>query len=88
MDSIPQFLLGLGGILLLGLATDLLGKRTFLPRVTLLLVFGVLIGQEGFDIIPQLFLDRFDLIANMALLFHELLPHTLVFNKKRCKYLG
>lgn len=68
MDSIPQFLLGLGGILLLGLATDLLGKRTFLPRVTLLLVFGVLIGQEGFDIIPQLFLDRFDLIANMALL--------------------
>lgn len=68
METIPQFLLGLGGILLLGLATDLLGKRTFLPRITLLLLLGTLIGKEGFDIIPDLFHDRFDLIANMTLL--------------------
>lgn len=68
MESIPQFLLGLGGILLLGLATDHLGKQTFLPRVTLLLVFGALIGRDGLNIIPQLFLNRFDLIADTALL--------------------
>ena len=63
-----QFLLTLGAILLLGLLTDVLGKRTFLPRVTLLLIFGVLIGKWGLDIIPTLFTDHFELIAEIALL--------------------
>jgi len=63
-----QFLLSLGGILLLGLATDLLGRRTFLPRVTLLLIFGVIIGPGGLDLIPTFFTERFELIAEMALL--------------------
>jgi Kef-type K+ transport system membrane component KefB len=68
MDTAPQFLLALGGILLLGLATDIIGKRTLLPRVTLLLVLGVLIGPEGLDLIPHLLTDRFEVIAAMALL--------------------
>lgn len=68
MDTAPQFLLALGGILLLGLATDIIGKRTVLPRVTLLLVLGVLIGPEGLDLIPHLLTDRFEVIAAMALL--------------------
>lgn len=63
-----QFLLTLGAILLLGLLTDVLGKRTFLPRVTLLLLFGIVIGRSGFDMIPTIFVDHFELIANMALL--------------------
>jgi len=49
MDSTAQILLTLGGILLLGLATDVLGQRTFLPRVTLMLLFGILIGPEILD---------------------------------------
>jgi len=68
MENTAQFLMALGGILLLGLATDLIGKRTFLPRITLLLIFGVMIGQEGIDIIPTVFSDRFEIIADMTLL--------------------
>lgn len=63
-----QFLLALGGILLLGLITDMVGKKTFLPRITLLLIFGIIIGKEGFDLIPTVFSDRFELIAEMTLL--------------------
>ena len=63
-----QFLLALGGILLLGLITDWVGKKTFLPRITLLLIFGVIIGEEGFNLIPAVFSDRFELIAEMTLL--------------------
>lgn len=56
MQSPSQFLLTLGGILLLGLVTSTLGRRSFLPRVTLLLMFGIIIGRQGFDIIPPVFL--------------------------------
>lgn len=67
MQSSFQFLLTLGGILLLGLLTSTLGRFTFLPRVTLLLIFGIIIGREVLDIIPSLFLQQFEIIANMAL---------------------
>ncbi len=63
-----QFLLALGGILLLGLLTDMLGRRGFLPRITLLLIFGIIIGKEGLNLIPEFFTERFELIADMALL--------------------
>ena len=68
MQSTSQFLIALGGILLLGLVTDTLGRRTHLPRVTLLLIFGVIIGRDLLDIIPSVFSDRFEIIADMALL--------------------
>jgi Kef-type K+ transport system membrane component KefB len=68
IQPIAQFLLALGGILLLGLVTSTLGRRTFLPRVTLLLIFGVIIGKDLLDIIPSVFSDRFEIIADMALL--------------------
>ena len=68
MDTTAQILLALGGILLLGVATDVLGQRTFLPRVTLMLLFGILIGPGILDLIPAVVTDRFELIASMALL--------------------
>lgn len=68
MESSAQFLLTVSGILLLGLLTSTLARRTFLPRVTLLLIFGILIGGDGLDIIPAIFSDRFDLIADITLL--------------------
>ena len=68
MNSTPQFLLALGGILLFGLVASTLGRRTFLPRVTLLLLFGVIIGKEMLNIIPAIFFERFEIIASMALL--------------------
>lgn len=68
MDHTSRFLLTLGGILLLGLATSAIGKLTFLPRVTLLLIFGALIGDEGLGLIPEEFSQRFELVADIALL--------------------
>lgn len=68
MESSAQFLLTLGGILLLGLITSTVANRTVLPRVTLLLIFGIVIGHEGFDIIPLEFSKHFNLIAEITLL--------------------
>jgi len=68
MESSAQFLLTVSGILLLGLLTSTVAKRTFLPRVTLLLFFGILIGEDGLAIIPTIFSDRFELIADLTLL--------------------
>ncbi|ASQ90763.1 sodium:proton antiporter [Prosthecochloris sp. GSB1] len=62
------FLITLGAILLVGLATDLLGRKTSLPRVTLLLLFGMLLGKEMLDLIPDFLTRRFELVADMALL--------------------
>lgn len=67
MEHTAQTLLTIGSILLLGLATDLIGRKTSLPRVTLLLVFGVLIGNEVLGIIPPFILNHFELIADMTL---------------------
>lgn len=68
MHSSSEFLITIGGILLLGLLTNALGQKTFLPRVTLLLLFGTLIGKDFLNIIPAVFADRFEIIANIALL--------------------
>ena len=68
MDSAYQFLLSLGGILLFGQVVSTLGHRTFLPRVTLLLIFGLLIGKEALNIIPAFFYQQFEIIAEMTLL--------------------
>jgi len=63
-----QILLALGGIFMLSLVTDLIGRRTFLPRVTLLLMVGMAIGPHAFDLIPDVLLNHFDLVADVALL--------------------
>lgn len=68
IGSAAQILLVLGGILLLSIATDLLGRRTVLPRVTLLLLLGILVGSQGLNLIPTIITSRFELIADMALL--------------------
>lgn len=45
--------LTLGALFLMGLAADELGRRTRLPRVTLLLISGVVVGRSGFDLVPD-----------------------------------
>lgn len=62
-----QLLLTLGGILLFGLLTSAIGRHTFLPRVTLLLIFGILLGDQAFSVIPEIFIGWFEIIANMTL---------------------
>lgn len=68
MVSSDSFVLTIGGILLIGLITSTIAKRTVLPRITLLLLFGILIGPEALNLIPHLFTSHFDLIADMTLL--------------------
>ncbi len=60
-------LITLGGLFLIGLATDELGRRTRLPRVTLLMLFGVLIGPAGLDILPHQAKDWYEFLASTAL---------------------
>ena len=67
MDLIPQILITLGGLFLLGLLTDLLGRRTALPRVTLLILAGVIFGPVGLDIFPDFHDDWFPIVTNIAL---------------------
>ncbi|MET1255720.1 cation:proton antiporter [Aliikangiella maris] len=62
------FLLSIGFILLSGLIISTVGRQTFLPRVTLLLIFGVMIGKDGLDIVPSIISDKFELVTDMALL--------------------
>jgi len=68
METSFQFLLTIGGILLVGQAVSTLGKRTRLPRVTLLLILGVVIGRDVLDLLPTHFYPYFELIAQMTLL--------------------
>jgi len=68
MQTNTDFLLSIAGFLLLGLLTEILGKKTFLPRVTMLLILGVVIGESFLDLIPPIFTHRFELISEIALL--------------------
>jgi Kef-type K+ transport system membrane component KefB len=63
-----QFLTTLGIILLCGLLISALGQRTLLPRATLLILFGVIIGGEMLDLVPRLVTEQFSLVADLTLL--------------------
>ena len=60
-------LLALGSLLLAGLAADEIGRRTRLPRVTLLVVFGVIIGPSGLDLLPTALSNWYEFLASIAL---------------------
>lgn len=68
INGTAEFLLTIGGILLLGMVTDYIGNKTSLPRVTLLLLFGIIIGEQSLDLIPVSLVKNFDLVTDMALL--------------------
>lgn len=68
MAGLSSFFLLTGAILLAGLAIDYLGRRTRLPRVTLLLLFGFLIGPSGFELLTAINQQWFPLITDMALM--------------------
>lgn len=60
-------LITLGTLLLAGLGLDALGRRTRLPRVTLLVLFGILIGPSVFNLMPVGASDWYPLAAKFAL---------------------
>ena len=68
MHDTAVFLIATGSIMLLGIITDVLGRHTYLPRVTLLLIFGMLIGPYLFDLLPSIIITNFNTVADVALL--------------------
>ena len=65
--SLHILLLTLGALFLLGLAFDEFGRRTRLPRVTLLMLFGILAGPSGFDLLPIEAQQWYEFLAAAAL---------------------
>ena len=57
----------IGSILLAAYAAHGFGRRVHVPRVTLLLLIGVLVGPAGFDVVPDVAAAAFPLITNLAL---------------------
>ncbi|MCK5912244.1 MAG: cation:proton antiporter [Desulfuromusa sp.] len=62
-----QILVTFGGLFLLGLIADLVGRHTPLPRVTLLLLSGFLIGPSVLDLLPSFTDQWFPILTNIAL---------------------
>lgn len=60
-------LIALGALFLLGLVADQAGRRTRLPRVTLLLGCGLAAGSAGLDLIPTMISDLYPLVSIIAL---------------------
>jgi len=57
-ESTAAVLLALRSMFVLGMAADIVGRRTPLPRVTLLLLAGILIGPAGFSLLPEVFIHK------------------------------
>ena len=64
---IAEILITFGGLFLIGLLADLVGRHTPLPRVTLLLLTGFLIGPSVLDWLPQFTTDWFPVLTDIAL---------------------
>ena len=89
MELVPRILITLGALFLLGLFTDLLGRRTPLPRVSLLLLAGFAIGPSGLDGLPDFQEDWFPVVTDIALsMVGFLLGHNLTMSslQKRGKF--
>ena len=84
MDPVAQIMITLGALFLLGLLMDLLGRRTPLPRVTLLLLGGFAIGPSGLNVLPDFQESWFPVVTDIALsMVGFLLGHTLTFSSLR-----
>ncbi len=57
----------LGLLFLAGVVADQVGRMTQLPRITMLLLLGVMIGNAGFGLLPSGLTDWFDAISIVAL---------------------
>lgn len=66
MGGTSQILIVVGVVLLLGLAANAIGRKIRIPRVTLMLLFGLGIGPLGLDLVPGSG-EWFSVVASMAL---------------------
>jgi Kef-type K+ transport system membrane component KefB len=67
MGQLADIFVTLGALFLLGFISDLLSRRLPLPRVSLLILFGFLIGPSGLGLLPDLGNNWFPFISTIAL---------------------
>ncbi|MBT8458353.1 MAG: cation:proton antiporter [Boseongicola sp.] len=65
--DIALILVSVGTLFVVGLVADQIGRRTRLPRVTLLLCCGIAAGGAGLDLIPQELEAWYELLSIVAL---------------------
>lgn len=65
--GISEILITFGGLFLIGLLADLAGRNTPLPRVTLLLLTGFVIGPTVLDWLPEFTVTWFPVLTEIAL---------------------
>ncbi len=63
----PALLIAFGIVFLAGLALDAVGRRMHVPRVTLLILLGALVGPPGLDLLPDQFTASNQILAPTAL---------------------
>jgi Kef-type K+ transport system membrane component KefB len=68
VEELGRLLISLGFIFLAALVCDAIGRRTRLPRVTLLLLYGFSVGPAGLDLLPDITAAWFPAVADIALL--------------------
>lgn len=66
MES-SQVLLTFGSIFLLGLLAELIGNKIRLPRVTILIIFGIIIGPACFNLIPTEITQWYQTLTEISL---------------------
>lgn len=82
--SVATILITFGGLFLAGLAADLLGRHTILPRVTLLLLTGFALGPSILDWLPDFLYNWFPILTDIALaMIGFLLGQNLTLDKLR-----
>ena len=67
MEEHALALLSVGLVLLASLGLEILSRKTRLPRVTLLLLFGVAVGPGALGLVPAGLLEWYPLVATAAL---------------------
>lgn len=60
-------LITLGLLFMVGFLADIIGKNTPIPRVSILMVAGFMIGPSGFDILPVCAQSWMPVVSDMAL---------------------
>ncbi|MBN2783123.1 MAG: cation:proton antiporter [Campylobacterales bacterium] len=68
MNTYSELIISIGFIFFLGLGADFLAKRISIPRVTILIVIGIVIGPSAANLLPEVFINEwFHVITSIAL---------------------
>jgi Kef-type K+ transport system membrane component KefB len=66
-SSAASILIAIGCVFLFGLAADFLGRKTMFPRVTVMLIAGLIIGPSGMNVMPASVIELFPILTAVSL---------------------